>query len=436
MANPRKLILLPAILATVMLCGSAHGQGRARGTFPAAERASALMERIKTAVNDVGLSDEQRKKIDPILNDAAKNFQALVQELIPAQPPMRRQRLTAFLTDLQEKIRPILTDDQAQAFRERTGNMSQELLGPGAAPATQPAPGGQRVGIVVERLLDYVNQLDLTDEQKPEVQSIFTETRRKLAEADRRPQDQMTPMQQGPQEIVQELREQLADALTQSQLQRLRELATQGGADMPVGRRGGRAMERVMPPMDAPAQAQQAPASPAETEAQLVEVGQPAPDFTLKRIEGQTVSLASFKGRFVMVVFGSYSSPSFRQRAAALETLKRDFGTRVNFVIVYTRENHPVGEWNVERNKDDGVAVEQPGNMEGRLTLAKQARSTLKLSVPMVIDAMDDATAKAYGGSTNAAYLIGRDGSVVARQRWFEPYAMRRMLDEALKETR
>jgi hypothetical protein len=78
--------------------------------------------------------------------------------------------------------------------------------------------------------------------------------------------------------------------------------------------------------------------------------------------------------------------------------------------------------------------VEQPTDMNGRTALAKQARTTLKLSnsTTILMDDMQDSVAKAYGGVTNAAVLIGRDGIVVAHQKWFEPYAMRRMIDEAM----
>ena len=145
------------------------------------------------------------------------------------------------------------------------------------------------------------------------------------------------------------------------------------------------------------------------------------------------MQLSSFKGRIVLLVFGSYSSPMFRQRADAVEQIKREYSTHINPLIIYTRENYSKGEWDTDRNKSDGISVDQPRDMEGRIAMAKQARDKLRLSVPILLDEMDDTTANNYAGLTNAAVLIGRDEKVLAYQKWFEPYAMRREIDAALK---
>ena len=50
----------------------------------------------------------------------------------------------------------------------------------------------------------------------------------------------------------------------------------------------------------------------------------------------------------------------------------------------------------------------------------------------MLVDTLDDTVAKAYGLTPNGAVVIGRDGKVAARQRWFEPVALRQMIDAAV----
>ena len=132
-------------------------------------------------------------------------------------------------------------------------------------------------------------------------------------------------------------------------------------------------------------------------------------------------------------MFGSYTSPVFRPRAAALEKLAKDTTRTASFFVVYIREAHAVGEWEVERNKDAGLAVEQPIAPEQRKALAKQARDALKISIPIAIDRIDNKTASDYDGFTNAAVVIGRDGVVLARQTWLDAYALRRQLDSALE---
>src|SRR5437764_14079388 len=115
-----------------------------------------------------------------------------------------------------------------------------------------------------------------------------------------------------------------------------------------------------------------------------------------------------------------------------MEKLKSDYGPRAQFYIVYAREAHPVGQWEVDRNKDEGIQVEQPKTLEARKTLAGAARDKLKITTPLLLDSMDDDAAKSLGASANSAYVINRDGVIAARQEWFEPTALRRAIDQAV----
>jgi hypothetical protein len=143
--------------------------------------------------------------------------------------------------------------------------------------------------------------------------------------------------------------------------------------------------------------------------------------------------LSAFEGQPLVLVFGSYSSPSFRQRAAGIEKLKKELGQRVQVMVIYTKEAHPKGEWEVERNRDSDIEIEQHKDLDAREEMALKARAELKLTVPILIDTMDNATAKTYGLGPNGAVVIGRDLKVVARQQWFDPYTLRRHIDAAAR---
>jgi len=41
-------------------------------------------------------------------------------------------------------------------------------------------------------------------------------------------------------------------------------------------------------------------------------------------------------------------------------------------LVIYTREPHAIGQWEVARNDREQVAVEQPTNLPGRIALAKR----------------------------------------------------------------
>ena len=161
-------------------------------------------------------------------------------------------------------------------------------------------------------------------------------------------------------------------------------------------------------------------------------VGDAAPDFSLTRLGGRRVSLGDFEHKVLVLIFGSYSCPTFRGHAAGLEALRDDVGYRANFLVVYTREAYPAGEWDVPRNAADGVSVPAHADAAARAAAARLARSRLGLKVDVAPDGMDDAVTEAYGGFPNAAVVVGRDGTVVARQRWLDPSGLRRPIDEAI----
>lgn len=59
-----------------------------------------------------------------------------------------------------------------------------------------------------------------------------------------------------------------------------------------------------------------------------------------------------------------------------------------------------------------------------RLALARKTAAEAGISVPMLVDPMDNPIWCTYGAMPNAAYLIGMDGTIIAAQRWYEPKQM------------
>jgi peroxiredoxin len=452
MVNQRLSVAAQAVCCLALICALAIpslAQAQARGRGGAA-RPAALVERITTALDSIQLTPEQKQQVDQILSTRRQQMRGAFQEMNQSPPAARRGRMMELSDALADKVRAVLTPEQVKTFDTQLTQAALALAAP--APSSQPstAPSDSpRLGVVLERLRDYLDQVQLSDEQKPKIEALFTQTRAKLRELQSGGGD-LARLTQEAQGIVQQLRQEITATLTPQQMARFREVVAQNGPINPArGNRGGRAgrgMQEMngmqggdmqgmsMGGANAP-RSDNAPQTPEPTpELPMLEVGAAAPDFNLRKLDNTAAELSGLKGKLVLVVFGSYTSPSFRQRADGLESLRREYGARITPLVIYTRENHPVGQWDVERNKDDGVAVEQPSDMDGRIAVAKKARAQLKLTVPIAIDTIDDATAKAYGGFTNAAFLIGRDGKIVARQKWFEPYAMRRMIDAALKE--
>lgn len=81
----------------------------------------------------------------------------------------------------------------------------------------------------------------------------------------------------------------------------------------------------------------------------------------------------------------------------------------VAFFFVYVREAHPIDG---QLPGADGM-VEDPITDAERLAVAGTCRDELDLPMPTLVDRVDDAVCKAYGGWPDRLYVIGRDGRVV-----------------------
>jgi hypothetical protein len=149
-------------------------------------------------------------------------------------------------------------------------------------------------------------------------------------------------------------------------------------------------------------------------------------------LTGRSIALSSFKSKPLVIEFGSYSSPSFRQRAATMEILQRQYEMRVDFLIVYTKEAHPVGGWEIDRNKDENIRVPAAGDMNARKIAARDAKQALKITIPIALDSIDDKTTSAYGAGENGAVIVGRDGKIVAKENWCDAFRLKAALEDVL----
>lgn len=88
------------------------------------------------------------------------------------------------------------------------------------------------------------------------------------------------------------------------------------------------------------------------------------------------------------------------------------YGRQVEFYIVYIREAHPTDGNQTKANVAAGILVEQPKTFEERLGVAAQMCSKLEISIPTLIDNLDDKVNRAYNALPDRLYLVGRDGKV------------------------
>lgn len=169
--------------------------------------------------------------------------------------------------------------------------------------------------------------------------------------------------------------------------------------------------------------------------------GMAAPDFKLQTLDGKMLEGSKlWQEKPLVLITGSYTCPVFRRQTNQMDSLAKDFGDKVHFLLLYTVEAHPKGdpspyngkEWITPANQKAGILLAQPTTMEARLKLARECAASLKLKVPMVIDTLDNATWQAYGRAPNCAYLINKEGKIVAAQPWFDGGPLRKELEKLL----
>lgn len=161
---------------------------------------------------------------------------------------------------------------------------------------------------------------------------------------------------------------------------------------------------------------------------ELLQPGQPAPRFELKDLDGRTVSLEQLLGKPVVIEFGSYTCPVFRSRVDAIRALQKEFGDRVNWVMIYTREAHPSDGWVQRRNQMEGIDIPQHTSFDDRHQCAALTQARLNPGLTILVDELDDRVTEAYGGFPNRGFVLDSTGRLVAKQAWIDPARVREEL--------
>jgi thiol-disulfide isomerase/thioredoxin len=442
--NSRWVLLV--IIGTIAAQAIAQTKDRP-ASRPSAGQMPGLMMRfqaLRDAIDSLKLSDEQKSKIESILSKAKEDMQAKMKDLQDASPQEKFQQLRPMFDELRQKIDDILNDEQKEMFAKKVEEIQQRFRGGGGQGA------GGRMGQFGDRFREAVKKLDLSDDQKQKVKDVLDKAQKDFQELRQSSGGDMEKMRDKGRDILDEMRINLQQILTPEQQDKLRDLiaAGAGNGDGPAARpRPAPSQQRRAKPTTAPAASSmmmdgddsgesnsktKTAKAPADSGGGGVEVGQEAPNFELKKLDGRPVQLSYFKGRVLVLVFGSYSCPTFRHQASALEQLAKSHGNRADFLLVYTKEAHPKGgDREIARNREDGIEVEAPASDADRRALAKTAKDALHLTLPIAIDSLDNTTGKAYGAIPNGAVVIGKDGHVFAHQKWAEPVSLAGLIEQA-----
>jgi hypothetical protein len=168
------------------------------------------------------------------------------------------------------------------------------------------------------------------------------------------------------------------------------------------------------------------------------QVGDQLPALDLRTVTGQVQRLDdAWRGGPALLVTSSLTCPKSRSRWPELKVIAERYGDRLNVVIVYVIEAHPVGsvcpykgvEDVTPENERDGILRRQPTTLEERLDLAQEFKRYLRVSTPIYVDTTHDQAWKAFGAAPNIALFVEAGGIVVARESWFDGPPMQTTID-------
>ena len=100
------------------------------------------------------------------------------------------------------------------------------------------------------------------------------------------------------------------------------------------------------------------------------------------------------------------------QSVGPIEKLYATYKDRAHFYVVYIREAHPIDGWDVPNNK---FRITDPKTLEERQKAARDFAKSLELTLPILVDTMDDRVDNLYGGRPDRVYVIDADGKVALK---------------------
>lgn len=123
-----------------------------------------------------------------------------------------------------------------------------------------------------------------------------------------------------------------------------------------------------------------------------------------------------------------------------IEEIYGKYKDQLEFFVVYVREAHPIDGWQTDSNLRDAVLFRQHQSYEEREAVANTCSIDLKISLPILIEEMDNSIDEAYGAAPERLYLVGSDGNVVyqggAGPHFFDLDQWERAIDACLARPR
>ena len=144
-------------------------------------------------------------------------------------------------------------------------------------------------------------------------------------------------------------------------------------------------------------------------------VGDVAPDFMARRLDGQEVRLSDYHGPITVLEMGSITCPIYQTRLKGMHDVASEFPD-CQFLVLYVREAHP------------GANVCQHESNADKLASASELKRTFHENREILVDDIDGTAHRLYGAMPNSVFIIDGQGRIAFRSDWNDVSATRKAL--------
>ena len=92
-----------------------------------------------------------------------------------------------------------------------------------------------------------------------------------------------------------------------------------------------------------------------------------------------------------------------------MQRIYDNYRDQADFYVVYIAEAHAVNEWQTDSNTQAGIEILQHETFADRLSAAHLCKKELSLTIPTVVDQMDDAASHAFAAFPERIFIVGTD---------------------------
>lgn len=191
-------------------------RGEGRGANPAR-----MLQRMQESFNDLNLSDEQKTKIQAIVDKAKPQLEALAKETESLEPRQRAKKMRETVQPVREELMSVLDETQRQKLREKM-EVARAAGGGGGGPGGLP---------MLQNLKANLEQLGLSEDQKKQVDALIADTEKQFAaiRAEAGQGNAGGEARAKFREVMQANRKRLNEILTPEQQRKLRDLSPRRG---------------------------------------------------------------------------------------------------------------------------------------------------------------------------------------------------------------